>query len=240
MGRKTALKWLRMTLRVKGPGKALHLSRSKDLWKERPTTNSYPINKIQIRVILVPSLTFKAYALALQPLSTFCFASQKRCYLTHYVLCWIPISRSGNLELFTLDSAPSKLLSLTDPTLPIRGKMGGWLSSAISDRMLAVSGSASLALLDGGSWLAFPACENQSSFPPSSWTRRFRGRWKRREYGFGTASNAFPRLLRFDRIRQRKVLDNGRTNWLTFLRRFSLTDLIQQSWHHNTNHSYPG
>nr|QHR87699.1 hypothetical protein Q903MT_gene1711 [Picea sitchensis] len=69
--------------------------------------------------------------------------------------------------------------------------MGGWLSSAISDRMLAVSGSASLALLDGGSWLAFPACGNKSAFPPSSRTRRFRGRWKRREYGFGTASNAF-------------------------------------------------
>lgn len=75
-----------MTLRVKGPGKAQHLSRSKDLWKERLTTNSYPINKVQIRVIVVPSLTFKAYALALQPilwLWTFCF---DRSFLSKEVL----------------------------------------------------------------------------------------------------------------------------------------------------------
>jgi len=40
-------------------------------------------------------------------------SSQKRFYLTHYVLCLIPIFRSGNLELKTLSSALAT--SFADP-----------------------------------------------------------------------------------------------------------------------------
>lgn len=74
-GQETAWKWLRMTLRVKGPGKVQHLSRriyEKNVPLRIPTpspTASLPpevkflneIGKVQIRgVALVKSLTLKA------------------------------------------------------------------------------------------------------------------------------------------------------------------------------------
>lgn len=78
-------------LESQSPGKALHLSRSKDLWKVWILT-SLKKKKVQIKIlfyiVVVPSLTFKVYALTLQPilwLWTFCFdrslSSQKRCYV---------------------------------------------------------------------------------------------------------------------------------------------------------------